>query len=100
MSRVRMLVTLPLLAIVVLFAVVNRKPVAVNFWPLPYAVEVPLSAVAFAAFFLGALSGGLAVWLGGVRKRRRERLQAADAQAAAGAQPRPETAYHSGTAGS
>ena len=83
MSRLRLFITLPLLLVVVLFAVVNRAPVAVNFWPLPWATEVPLAAVAFAAFFLGAVSGGLAVWLGGMRKRRRERLRAAEEQAAA-----------------
>jgi uncharacterized integral membrane protein len=82
MSRLRLLFTLPLLIIVVLFAVVNRKSVAVNFWPLPWAMDLPLSAVAFGAFFLGAISGGLAVWLGGVRKRRRERRQVAQEQAA------------------
>ncbi len=77
MSRLRLFITLPLLLIVVLFAVVNRKAVPVNFWPFPYAVDLPLSAVAFGGFFLGALSGGLAVWLGGVRKRRRERQRVA-----------------------
>ncbi|MEN3976494.1 LapA family protein [Emcibacter sp. SYSU 3D8] len=79
MSRFRLIVTLPLLLIVVLFAVVNRTAVPVNFWPFPYAVDLPLSAVAFGGFFLGALSGGLAVWLGGMRKRRRERQQVAAA---------------------
>lgn len=90
----------------VLFAVVNRAPVAVNFWPLPWATEVPLAAVAFAAFFLGAVSGGLAVWLGGMRKRRRERLRAAEEQAALPAAdpaaPAPGGAYnsyHSGLTG-
>ncbi len=77
MSRLRLFVTLPLLLIVVLFAVVNRKAVPVNFWPFPYAVDLPLSAVVFGGFFLGVLSGGLAVWLGGVRKRRRERQRVA-----------------------
>lgn len=106
MSRLRLFVTLPLLLIVVLFAVVNRTAVPVNFWPLPYAVDLPLSAVAFGGFFLGALSGGLAVWLGSVRKRRRERQRAAEAQAMAGmdqpAKPQPEAAYnayHSGLTG-
>jgi uncharacterized integral membrane protein len=103
MGRLRLLVTLPLLLIVVLFAVVNRAPVAVNFWPLPWAVDLPLSAVAFGGFFLGAVSGGLAVWLGGVRKRRRERLRAAAEQAslAEPATPKPDAynAYHSGLTG-
>ena len=90
-----MLITLPLLLIVVLFAVLNRKLVPVNFWPFPIAVEVPLSAVAFGAFFLGAVCGGLAVWLGGVRKRRRERLRAAEERAASEpAKPQPEAAYN------
>ena len=106
MSRFRLFFTLPLLLIVVLFAVVNLKPVPVNFWPLPYAVDLPLSAVAFGGFFLGALCGGLAVWLGGVRKRRRERQRVAQEQAAAvSAEPavaKPDAAYnayHSGMTG-
>jgi putative membrane protein len=78
MSRLRLLFTLPLLAIVVVFAVANRGAVPVDFWPFPWSMELPLFAVAFGAFFLGAISGGLAVWLGGVRKRRRERRLAAD----------------------
>ncbi len=103
MSRLRLLITLPLLIIVVLFAVVNSDPVPVSFWPLPYVIQLPLSAVGFVMFFLGVISGGLAVWLGGVRKRRRERLRAAEA---AGldqqAKPQPEAAYnayHSGMTG-
>ncbi|MGE0667738.1 MAG: lipopolysaccharide assembly protein LapA domain-containing protein [Sphingomonadales bacterium] len=96
-----MLITLPLLLIVVLFAVVNRRPVDVNFWPFPYSMLVPLSAVAFGGFFLGALSGGLAVWLGGMRKRRRERLRAAQEQPAPAepAAPAAYNAYHSGPTG-
>lgn len=77
MSRLRLFFTLPLLLLVVVFAVMNRHPVEVDFWPLPFHPKVPLSAVAFGVFFLGALSGGLAVWLGGVRKHRRERQRVA-----------------------
>jgi uncharacterized integral membrane protein len=91
MSRLRLLVTLPLLLVVVLFAVVNRQAVAVNFWPLPWAMDLPLYAVAFGAFFLGAVSGGLAVWLGGVRKRRRERQRAATSAADALAADMPRS---------
>jgi putative membrane protein len=78
MSRLRLLVTLPLLIAVVVFAVANRSPVMVNFWPFPWVAELPLYVVAFGTFFLGAVSGGLAVWLGGVRKRRRDRRLAAE----------------------
>lgn len=78
MSRLRLLFTVPLLAIIVVFAVANRGAVPVDFWPFPWSMELPLFAVAFGAFFIGAISGGLAVWLGGVRKRRRERRLAVD----------------------
>jgi uncharacterized integral membrane protein len=80
MSRVRLLITLPLLALVILFAVVNRDPVSVNFWPLPWVANLPLYVVAFGAFFLGVLAGGTAVWRGGVRKRRRARQKEAERQ--------------------
>ncbi|MBI1181647.1 MAG: DUF1049 domain-containing protein [Alphaproteobacteria bacterium] len=84
MSRLRLLITLPLLAIVILFAVVNRNAVAVNFWPLPWVANLPLYAVAFGAFFLGVLAGGIAVWVGGMRKRRRVRQKEAARQAPTG----------------
>ena len=99
-----MLITLPLLLLVVVFAVMNRQVVEVDFWPLPFHPRIPLSAIAFMAFFLGAVSGGLAVWLGGVRKRRRERRRVAEEQAVGLAEPAAPkagayNAYHSDLTG-
>ena len=64
------LVVLPLAVAMAMFAVNNRETVFVDFWPLPYAVEVPLFLLILGTVFLGLLIGGTATWLGQGRWRR------------------------------
>lgn len=58
--------------LVVLFAVSNRMPVVVEFWPFPYQLELGLYAVILIAVMVGFLAGLIVAWLAG-GKRRRER---------------------------
>jgi len=69
----RLLISLPLLVILVLFALSNTQPVRLGLWPTDYALEVPLSVAVLAGTGLGFLIGGLVVWVGELGQRRRTR---------------------------
>ncbi len=56
-----------------LFAASNRTPVALGFWPLGLALELPLYLAILLTFFVGALCGALAAWVGGRHWRREAR---------------------------
>lgn len=51
------------------FAVTNRAPVEVDFWPLPFAATLPLFAILIAAAGLGFGFGAIATWWSGRRWR-------------------------------
>jgi len=53
-----------------IFAVVNRGPIPLDFWPLPYQTTLPLSFVLLAAVAVGVLFGGIAAWWAGRDWRR------------------------------
>ena len=84
---------LPLMLLVVLFAVANRQTVALELWPLPGAVALPAYLAVLGALGLGLVVGAGAMALAclsacrraGVEKRRAESLarQLAAAQAPA-----------------
>ncbi len=68
-------------AVVILFAVSNRTPVTLDFWPLPFFLPTPLYLVVLAAAFLGFIFGGLVAWIsaGSARGRaRREKRRASN----------------------
>lgn len=67
------IVTLPLLAIAVIFAVNHRDAVPIDLWPLPMAVSVPLYMLVLVGIFVGFLIGGILTWLSQGRHRRRAR---------------------------
>ena len=58
-----LLITLPVTLAVVVFAVANRSPVTVDFWPFALAVDVPLYGLALGTLALGCLLGALLTWL-------------------------------------
>ncbi|MGE0717448.1 MAG: lipopolysaccharide assembly protein LapA domain-containing protein [Alphaproteobacteria bacterium] len=64
------LVAIPLIAAVVAFAVVNRGPVSLEIWPLPFIVTVPAFLVILAALSLGLVLGALAAWVSAGMQRR------------------------------
>ena len=64
----------------IVFSVVNRQAVDVDFFPLPYQVTLPLFVVLFAGIFIGLAAAGLATLLG--RMRRAARTRSAEKRAA------------------
>lgn len=56
--------------IVVAFAVTNREPVSLSFYPLPYTMQTPLFLFGILSFALGLLIGGLQGMLSVFRFRR------------------------------
>lgn len=96
-----------LTVIVVLFAVSNRQTVEIVLWPLPFAAAAPVYVLALGMFVIGFFCGGLAAWLRGLggptraaaRRAKplerevaklRERLNAAEREAAAGGGAAPK----------
>jgi lipopolysaccharide assembly protein A len=69
----RLLIALPLLLLLVLFALSNRQPVALRFWPTDYTLLVPLSLSMIGAMAVAFLAGGLLVWISELAQRRRAR---------------------------
>src|SRR5690242_4766112 len=62
------IIVVPLLIIVVGFAVANRQVVTISFDPFTatepaYAIKLPLFVVIFILLILGVIIGGIAAWL-------------------------------------
>jgi uncharacterized integral membrane protein len=55
------------------FAVANRDVVSLGFWPVPFALDVPLYLAVLAAVVLGFLLGAIAAWSAGGGRRREMR---------------------------
>ena len=72
MRLVHWVVTAPVTAVLVVFAVANRQDVAV--WPLPF--ETPLAFVVVASLVVGFGLGELAAWIGGRHWRQKARHSA------------------------
>jgi uncharacterized integral membrane protein len=73
MRRLSFIVSLPLFVILVVFALDNRGPLALSFWPLPWTLGLPSFVALFLALVIGFLAGAVAAWLSGGRTRRRLR---------------------------
>jgi uncharacterized integral membrane protein len=56
-----------------LFAVSNRTPAALAFWPLPFVAELPLYLAVLAALLTGFVCGAATPWLAGHSRRREVR---------------------------
>ena len=69
----RILIAVPLLLIVVLFALSNRAPVAFGLWPTDIVVTLPLSLAVLGAMAVAFLAGALVLWLSVLAARRRAR---------------------------
>lgn len=69
MKYLSWIITLPLLAIAVIFAIQHRQRVALDLWPLPLQVEPPLYLLVLAAIFVGFVVGGVLTWLAQSRHR-------------------------------
>ncbi len=73
MKHISWIITLPLLAIAVIFAVNHRQTVEIDLWPLPLAVDPPMYLIVLGAIFVGFVLGGGVVWWSQGRNRRRAR---------------------------
>jgi uncharacterized integral membrane protein len=69
----RLLIALPLLLLLVLFALSNTAPVRLHLWPTDYALELPLSLAVLGGMAIASLAGGLTVWISELAQRRRAR---------------------------
>jgi uncharacterized integral membrane protein len=82
MRRFGWIVTVPLTAIIILFAVMNRQQVALNLWPLPWDLSAPLFMLALGMILFGFLIGIAAMWFSGAKQRRENRQLKRDLDAA------------------
>ena len=83
---VRALVFVPLVIVVVMFAVANRQIVTLSFDPFDavqpaFAFRTPLFLLIFALLAVGVILGGTCVWFGQRRWRARARRAEEDARA-------------------
>lgn len=60
------------LAIIIL-SIGNKDAVTFSFYPLPFAMDVPLFALILAGGFLGVLLGSLKTWMSDGKARRENR---------------------------
>jgi uncharacterized integral membrane protein len=78
------IIAIPVLIVLVAFALSNRENVNLHLWPTDYAVEVALSVAVLIAMGFGFLVGALMLWFSAVAakgrarraERARDRLQA------------------------
>jgi uncharacterized integral membrane protein len=85
MKAVYWAVTLVAVALLIPFAVSNRAPVSLGFWPLPFLVALPLYLLVLSLLLVGFVIGAAAAWLAGRRtrrelRRRRRRVEALERQ--------------------
>ena len=69
----RLLIALPLLLLLVVFALSNKEPVRLGLWPTDYTLVLPLSLAVIGAMAVAFLAGGLLVWMSALGQRRRAR---------------------------
>jgi lipopolysaccharide assembly protein A len=69
----RLLIALPLLVLLVLFALSNTAPVRLGLWPTDYALQMPLSLAVLGGMAVAFFAGGAIVWLSELSQRRRAR---------------------------
>ena len=69
----RLLIAVPLLLLLVLFALSNTAPVRFGLWPTDFALQVPLSLAVLGAMAVASFAGGLLVFVSELSQRRRAR---------------------------
>jgi uncharacterized integral membrane protein len=76
----RLLIASPFLLIIVLFALSNRQPVTLAFWPTDFQLTVPLALAMLTAMAVAFLLGALFAWISGLGARLRARRLAREAE--------------------
>lgn len=66
-----LLLTLPFLLFILLFALSNREMVQIALWPTDWSVDLMLSVVVLGAAAIAFLLGALTVWLSELTRRGR-----------------------------
>ena len=69
----RVLLAIPLLILLVAFALSNQQPVRVGLWPTDIQLDVPLSVAVLVAAFLFFLVGAFMTWTTALAQRARAR---------------------------
>jgi uncharacterized integral membrane protein len=57
-------------ALLIPFALSNREPVSLGFWPLPLLVDLPLYLLVLLTLLVGFTIGAAVLWIAGRRMRR------------------------------
>ena len=70
------LIMMPAAVAVVIFALNNKEPVALNLWPFAMVIEVELYMLLTGMLGAGVVLGGVVSWAGGGRVRSELRKQA------------------------
>jgi uncharacterized integral membrane protein len=73
LAALRLLIPVPLLLLLVLFALSNREPVGLALWPSDYTLQLPLSLMVLGAMAIAFFVGGALVWLSKLAQVRRAR---------------------------
>lgn len=73
---ITLIITLPIVALAVLFAIDNRQDVMFRLTPLSPEIEIPLFLLVLGAFFVGFLLGALFVWVHDLHIRCERRAEA------------------------
>jgi lipopolysaccharide assembly protein A len=81
-------VTLVAAALLIPFALSNREPVSLGFWPLPFLVDLPLYLLVLSLLLAGFVIGAAVTWIAGRRirrelRRRRRRVETLERELAA-----------------
>lgn len=73
------ILTLPLVAVFIIFTVANRAPVVIDFWPFEFTQSLPFSLVVLLSLLFGFIVGAFLMWLrfGVARARARHAEQRA-----------------------
>jgi len=72
-SIMRLLISLPFLLLLVLFALSNTGTVQVGIWPTDLSLHAPLSLVILGGMAIAFLLGGVLVWFSELGQRARAR---------------------------
>ena len=75
MKSLSWLITLPILVVVVVFAVNNRGAVDFDLWPVGLTVAMPLYLTVLGTIVVGFIAGGSVVWIASAQLRRTVRRQ-------------------------
>jgi uncharacterized integral membrane protein len=81
MRAISWAVTLVAAVLLIPFALSNREPVSLGFWPLPFLIDLPLCLLVALLLLIGFAVGATVTWAAGRRirrelRRRRRRIEA------------------------